>query len=72
MTTPLRSAQVEDAVAIVRVPFTPDTLAARGKVSQYLGHSNSAVTERVYGRFAPDHPRDAAEVLEFGGLTVVK
>lgn len=35
------------------------------KVSQYLGHSNSATTERVYARFAPDHLSDAAEVLNF-------
>ena len=42
------------------------------KVAQYLGHSNSAVTERVYGRYAPEHLKDAAEILEFGGLSVVK
>jgi len=35
------------------------------KISQYLGHSNVAVTERVYARYAPDHLRDAAEVLDF-------
>ena len=41
------------------------------KVSQYLGHSNVQVTERIYARFAPDHLRDAAEILDFGGLSVV-
>ncbi|TMV83752.1 hypothetical protein FGG78_22395, partial [Thioclava sp. BHET1] len=27
------------------------------KISQYLGHSSTAVTERTYARFAPDHLR---------------
>jgi integrase len=44
-------------------------LAAAGvpmsKISQYLGHSNTSVTERVYARFAPDHMREEAEVLDF-------
>lgn len=35
------------------------------KVSQYLGHSSIAVTERVYGRFAPDHLRAEADILDF-------
>lgn len=38
------------------------------KVSQYLGHSNTSVTERVYGRFAPDHLRDEAEILNFSAF----
>ena len=42
------------------------------KVSQYLGHSNTIITERVYGRFAPDHLRDAAEVLDFTLLRTVQ
>lgn len=42
------------------------------KVSQYLGHSNTIVTERVYGRFAPDHLRDAAEILNFGAIRKVQ
>lgn len=45
-------------------------LAAAGvpmaKIAQYLGHSNTFVTERVYARFAPDHMRDEAEILNFG------
>lgn len=45
------------------------TLATGGvpmsKISQYLGHSNTAVTERVYARFAPDHMRQEAELLDF-------
>jgi len=35
------------------------------KVSQYLGHSNTQITERVYARFAPSHMQDAADVLNF-------
>lgn len=34
------------------------------KVSQYLGHTSMKVTERVYGRFRPDHLKDAAKALE--------
>lgn len=35
------------------------------KVSQYLGHSSTAITERVYGRYAPDHLREEAAILDF-------
>jgi integrase len=35
------------------------------RVSQYLGHSSTAVTEKVYGRFAPDHLREEAAILDF-------
>lgn len=42
------------------------------KISQFMGHSNTSVTERVYARFAPDHMADAAAALEFGPLRVVK
>lgn len=40
------------------VPFT--------KIAQYLGHTNSQITERVYARYAPNHLRDAADALEIG------
>lgn len=44
-------------------------LAAAGtsmnRISQYLGHSSTSVTERVYARFAPDHLRDEAAILDF-------
>ena len=36
------------------------------QISQYMGHTNTATTERVYARFAPDHLRDAAAILDFG------
>lgn len=42
------------------------------KISQYLGHSNTSVTERVYARFAPDHMSDAANVLDFGAVRKVQ
>ena len=35
------------------------------RVSQYLGHTSTHVTERVYARFAPDHLRREAEILDF-------
>lgn len=38
------------------------------KIAQYLGHTSTQVTERCYARFAPDHMRDAAEVLDFGQI----
>lgn len=34
------------------------------KVAQFLGHTTMRVTERVYGRFRPDHLKDAAKALE--------
>lgn len=44
-------------------------LAAAGipmsRISQYLGHSNTSITEKVYARFAPDHLREEAAVLDF-------
>lgn len=38
------------------------------KISQYLGHSNTAITERVYARFAPSAMQDAADVLDFTNI----
>lgn len=35
-----------------------------GEISQYLGHSNPAVTARVYAVFSPDYLRRAARSLE--------
>ena len=42
------------------------------RISQFMGHSNTATTERVYARFAPDHMADAAAALDFGKLRVVQ
>lgn len=35
------------------------------KISQYLGHSSTALTERIYARYAPDHLVEAAAALDF-------
>lgn len=35
------------------------------EISQYLGHSNTAITERVYARYSPQHLRRAADVIDF-------
>lgn len=35
------------------------------EISQFLGHSNSRITERIYARFSPDHLRSLASSLEF-------
>jgi integrase len=33
------------------------------EISQYLGHTDSRITERVYARFSPSHLRRAARAL---------
>lgn len=35
------------------------------RIAQYLGHSSTAVTERVYARFAPEHLQEEANILDF-------
>ena len=42
------------------------------RISQFLGHSNTGITERAYARFAPDHLRDAADVVDFTKLRKVR
>jgi integrase len=37
-------------------------------ISQYLGHSNEAITAKVYARYSPDYLRSAADLLDFGRL----
>jgi len=34
------------------------------EISQYLGHSNTIITERVYARYSPDYLKNAATALE--------
>jgi integrase len=41
-------------------------------ISQFLGHSNTAITERVYARFAPSHMTEAANVLNFNAVRKVQ
>lgn len=38
------------------------------EISQYLGHSNTRVTERVYARYSPDYLRHAADALELSSI----
>jgi len=42
------------------------------KIAQYLGHSDSRITERVYARFSPDHLRDAAAALDVGEIVLIQ
>jgi integrase len=42
------------------------------KISQYLGHTSTAVTERVYARFAPEHLREEADILDFTKIRSAK
>jgi integrase len=35
------------------------------EISQYLGHQDSRITEKVYARFSPDYLRRAAKALEY-------
>lgn len=45
-------------------------MAERGipmeEIAQFLGHSDSRITEKVYARFSPLYLRKAADALEFG------
>lgn len=36
------------------------------KISQYLGHTSTHVTERVYARYSPSFMKEAADALEWG------
>ncbi|WP_156440440.1 MULTISPECIES: tyrosine-type recombinase/integrase, partial [Pseudomonadota] len=35
------------------------------KISQYLGHTSTRVTESVYARYSPSFMKDAAEALDW-------
>lgn len=37
-------------------------------VSQFLGHSNTAITYSTYARYAPGHMQEAADVLDFAAI----
>ncbi len=36
------------------------------EIAQYLGHSNTAITEKVYARYRPEYLKKAASVLVLG------
>jgi len=38
-------------------------------ISQYMGHSSTSVTERVYARYSPNFLRGAADILNFSTLS---
>lgn len=67
-TTACRNANIED----FRIHDLRHTSAvhqagdgvAMSKISQYLGHSNTAITEKVYARYQPEHLRESANALE--------
>lgn len=42
------------------------------QVAQYLGHSNPSITFSTYGRFAPEHLQQAADVLDFVRLKAAR
>jgi integrase len=42
------------------------------EIAQYLGHSNTQVTEKVYARFSPDYLRNAASALEYDDLAEMR
>jgi len=45
--------------------FLAEAGVPMARISQYMGHSNTTVTERVYARFQPEHLRQEADVLDF-------
>lgn len=84
---PVRSIRKGFETAVTRAGLTGVTqhtlrhtaavhLAAAGvpmaKISQYLGHSNEALTARVYARFSPDHLVEAGDILDFTKIRSVK
>ncbi|WP_051608916.1 tyrosine-type recombinase/integrase [Fodinicurvata fenggangensis] len=42
------------------------------EISQYMGHTTTAVTERVYARYSPDYLRRAASALEIDTGSLVQ
>ncbi|XWN29796.1 MAG: site-specific integrase [Devosia sp.] len=70
----VRRAKLEDVTAH-SLRHTAAVWMAEGGVSmaqiaQFLGHTDSRLTERVYARFQPDHLADAASHLQIGLVRV--
>lgn len=42
------------------------------KVSQMLGHSNTAITFKTYARYLPSHMQDAADILDFSAFAAAQ
>ncbi len=66
----MRAADLDDVTPHTLRHTAAVHLAAAGvpmaRIAQMMGHSSTSVTERVYARFAPDHLRAEAEILDFG------
>lgn len=66
--TTARNAGVEDVSPHVFRHTAAVWMAEAGismsEIAQYLGHSSTSITEKVYARFSPDHLRSAANALE--------
>lgn len=45
---------------------------AMSVISQFLGHTSTSVTERVYARYSPTYLRSAADAVDFAGLRAAK
>jgi hypothetical protein len=41
------------------------------EIAQYLGHSDSRITERVYAKYSPQHLREAANLLELDSISEI-
>jgi len=66
----VRSAGLEGVTAHVLRHTAAVHMAEAGvsmdEISQYLGHTNTAITASVYARYSPQHLQKAARALEFG------
>jgi len=66
--TAARNAGIEDVSPHVFRHTAAVWMAEAGipmsEIAQYLGHSNTSVTEKVYARYSPEHLRGTASVLE--------
>lgn len=64
----VRNAQLHDVTPHVLRHSAAVWMASEGvpmsRIAQYLGHSSEAVTFKVYARYAPDHLRDEADILD--------
>lgn len=45
---------------------------AMSVISQFLGHTSTSVTERVYARYSPSYLKGAADAVDFASLRSVK
>ena len=64
----VKAAVPRDGTPHVLRHSAPVRMASEGvpieKIAQFLGHSNVSVTFSTYARFAPDHLRKEADILD--------